>query len=284
MSLVHPLEAQPYGWPGWDLSPTKRRRLSTHSWAYPARQIDTEERHSVPKDASTRLDTLPVEILAIILDYSLEASLIHTSRRMWCSLPAYVHYTKTLALKALVRLEDWPAYPASVSEHWPDIVRLHRSLDPGIQRHLREIVFSSGWFGEQHLNQAHRTLLIGRSPIVVHGMETMLLPNINAKKLNPSSNVNPHLRPQLSCTCVFLAEEGGPGTSRRNNFVSLSPVRLSSDLCLSTFSILATPSQTIFCEFPSQLPKRPSFETCASQSGFLEKRTTFPAIERCCIK
>lgn len=95
----------------------------------------------------------------MILDFSCEAALIHASRRLWCTLPAYIPYTKTLALKALLQLEDWPNPPTADAQSGFDIAALHRSLDPDTHCHLRRAVFSSGWFKERHLNWVHRTLL-----------------------------------------------------------------------------------------------------------------------------
>ena len=131
----------------------KRRRLNNQGPLQPG-----QNRQPV-KALPTRLDSLPPEILAIILDFSLEASLIHVSRRLWRNLPAYVRYTKTLAEKALAQLQDWQDWPIPVSEPNTNITLIRQNLDPDTQRHIRKLVFSSGWFKERHLQQIHRTLL-----------------------------------------------------------------------------------------------------------------------------
>ena len=95
----------------------------------------------------------------MILDISCEASLIHTSKRLWCYLPSFVHYTRSLALTALVQLEDWSENPATPMESCIDVAHVHRTLDSVVQQHVRQKVFSSGWFQEHHLNQTHRILL-----------------------------------------------------------------------------------------------------------------------------
>lgn len=152
-------KAEPRGLGALHLA-AKRRRLSAHDWDLPTDHHAPLKIPPATAPLSTGLDSLPVEILAIILDFSLEASLIHTSKRLWCCLPSYVHYTKPLALKALTPLEEWPEWPASTSEHpSADIAHLQQSLDPDTQSTLRDKVFSSGWFKERHLLHTHRTLL-----------------------------------------------------------------------------------------------------------------------------
>jgi hypothetical protein len=156
MNSPHSLQAQPYT---WQPSVTKRRRLTTDTWISPPESPDPVQRSSSQTTSPARLDRLPAEILSIILDFSLEAALIHTSRQLWCALPSFVHYTKNLALKALVQIEDWPENAVYASQTFTEIAHVQRSLDPSTQRHVRRMVFSSAWFTERHLNQTHRALL-----------------------------------------------------------------------------------------------------------------------------
>ena len=159
MGPVHPLEVQPYH---LNSAPTKRRRLSSHAWTSPVNNLLPAGSLGAPawrKASSASLDSVPVEILAVILDISCEASLIHTSKRLWSYLPSFVHYTRSLALTALVQLEDFPENPVTPTESFIDVAHVHRTLDADVQQHVRQKVFSSGWFQEHHLNRTHRTLL-----------------------------------------------------------------------------------------------------------------------------
>ena len=160
MGHADPLEVQPYYY--LDSAPNKRRRLGSNAWTSPINNVlpaVNPRCPSWPTASSARLDSLPVEILAMILEISCEASLIHTSKRLWSFLPSYKHYTRDLALRALVQLEDLPENPVSPTEFCTDVAHVHRTLDSGAQHHVRRMVFSSGWFQEQHLNQIQRTLL-----------------------------------------------------------------------------------------------------------------------------
>ena len=160
MGLIRPLEPQPYGWEASHPRYVKRRRLSTHSWKSTSESNSHVECHARPGSLSpSRLELLPAEILTIILDFCLEASLIHTSRRLWWTLPNYVHYTKQLALKALVQIEDWPESPLPTSDHGNEIASMQQTLDPSQQQRIRRQVFASGWFRERHLTLTHRNLL-----------------------------------------------------------------------------------------------------------------------------
>lgn len=153
--------AQPYRTPlpTWGPSPSKRRRVSTQHGS-PSSSIPQNNFARSNQDVTTTsLDSLPPEILAIILDLSSEASLIHTSRRLRYCLPSYIHYTRAVCLKALIQLDDCSENFLPVDDTVDDIGSLRRTLNPETQRHLRQAVFSSAWFTERQLNLTHRALL-----------------------------------------------------------------------------------------------------------------------------
>ena len=87
-------------------------------------ETSTVLKEPLTKATPIRLDCLPAEILATILDFSLEASLIHVSKRLWHNLPEIALYTRSLALKAVAQLEDWPDWFIHVSEPSADILLL----------------------------------------------------------------------------------------------------------------------------------------------------------------
>jgi hypothetical protein len=109
----------------------------------------------------TTLSSLPTEILCIILDFSLEPSLIHTSRRFYYSLPSYVPFTKTLAVKALLP-HNHSGNPRVKRQSYPkfddDLQALEDLRFPVSQAEIRSAVFSSSWFNEAHLRQVHARL------------------------------------------------------------------------------------------------------------------------------
>jgi hypothetical protein len=102
-----------------------------------------------------RLDLLPTELLLMILDFSLEPSLIHTSRRLYHSLPSFVPFSKALAFIALS-----PKHPQEHhSDPEPVFSRLPKSLETEQDR-ARQSVFASSWFLEHHLRHVHHHLLL----------------------------------------------------------------------------------------------------------------------------
>lgn len=101
-----------------------------------------------------QLDLLPTEILLMILEFSLEPSLIHASRRLYHSLPSFVPFSKALAFSALS-----PRHPR---EHGLDAEPLFRAIPKSLeteQDRIRQVVFASAWFQERHLRHVHHKLL-----------------------------------------------------------------------------------------------------------------------------
>ena len=115
----------------------------------------------------TSLESLPAEVLVVILSCSAEASLIHTSRMLRAKLPRFVHYTRGLVLTALTPLERLP------------------TIDRSEQQYIRHQVFWSFWFTAHHLRQAHQILLRER----VHDMYGLLTGNLLPKSHRSKLNV-----------------------------------------------------------------------------------------------
>lgn len=106
--------------------------------------------------STSRLELLPAELLLLILDFSLEPSLIHTSRRLYNSLPYFVPFSKILALRALSP-QSPPAKVVEAIDHLRTIPSVFETRQDGVRR----TVFSSSWFQEHHLRYVHRRLLHG---------------------------------------------------------------------------------------------------------------------------
>lgn len=118
--------------------------------------IATHDAVSVDSHRRSRLDLLPTEILLMILELSLEPALIHTSRRMYTSLPSYVPFSKALALTALS-----PRHPKEHSAHGERLFKELPKVRDTEQDHIRKVVFASAWFQERHLRHIHHQLLHG---------------------------------------------------------------------------------------------------------------------------
>ena len=117
------------------------------------------------RDASTKalkgLAALPAEILAIILDMSKEASLIHTCRQLWLTLPSYKAYTECLLLKAVVPFQ-YEAAGMNVPEVDMDVQTATARLTVSAQKAVRDGIFSSHWLQMHHLNAVHMRLACRR--------------------------------------------------------------------------------------------------------------------------
>ena len=114
-----------------------------------------------PTKALEGLAALPAEILAIILDMSKEASLIHTCRQLWLTLPSYKAYTSCLLLKAVVPLRDQAA-GVNVPEVDMDVQTATAGMTISAQNAIRDDTFSSRWLQMHHLNAIHMRLACRR--------------------------------------------------------------------------------------------------------------------------
>ena len=125
-------------------------------------RLEAEAAPLAPEQSNARLDSLPAELLVMVLEHSLEPSLMLVNRRLHSVLPSYLEFTKDLAIKALL--------PA----HTSDNLRV-RNTDPRLDAHLanlelsnsrhmqeriRKAVFSSSWFGQCQLHHVHRRLFM----------------------------------------------------------------------------------------------------------------------------
>ena len=103
----------------------------------------------------SNLETLPAELLLIILEKSLEPSLIHTSRQIYNSLPSFVPLSRALALRALA--------PRQPNGHGGSgeagVATLPYGLKVEPPDRIRRAVFESSWFSERHLRRVHQRLL-----------------------------------------------------------------------------------------------------------------------------
>lgn len=138
-----------------DERPTKRTRLAGPTSEYrPARQVPSQT------SSHARLEHLPSELLWMILDASLEPSLIHVNQRLWYVLPSYQAFTKDLVLRALLPQHKSPNPRIRQTDPRTDaeLARLEKAPSGSSASYLREAVFSSSWFGERHLRHVHKRL------------------------------------------------------------------------------------------------------------------------------
>lgn len=124
----------------------------------PAKRIRLD--NFVPLQQDARLELLPSELLLMILDSSLEPSLIHVNRRLWFVLPSYRSYTQHLALRALMpaHVSPNPRIRQTDPRLDPELAKLDATTDKVPHHRLRKAVFSSSWFGERHLRHVHKRL------------------------------------------------------------------------------------------------------------------------------
>ncbi|RMZ83135.1 hypothetical protein DV738_g1241, partial [Chaetothyriales sp. CBS 135597] len=161
MTTVTTVTAQPTSF----FHPAKRRRLASatafvfQADGYGLATSFPSTIRLVPVNPKARLEALPAELLNLILDFSLEASLIHVSRQLWTKLPPFVPFTQTLAFQALLPLKKWERTDpilcsrASEIEHWLSC------LDPDTQDAIRAKTFSASWLNEERINIVRQTLL-----------------------------------------------------------------------------------------------------------------------------
>lgn len=136
--------------------PTKRIRIREPT-PDPVPQFEDE---SDQTRSRARLEALPTELLWMILDASLEPSLIHVDRRLWYCLPSYQVYTKDLAFRALLPTHSSPNPRIRLSDPRidPELAKLESAPHKVSVIQLREAVFSSSWFGERHFRHVHKRL------------------------------------------------------------------------------------------------------------------------------
>ena len=101
------------------------------------------------------LQSLPPEILFMILSFSFEPNLIHTCRQLRSILPPFVEWTKSLtALAICLRQRETPFYVWS--KEYVRVLREYESicgigpLTLARRRELRAAVFKGAWFTEVH--------------------------------------------------------------------------------------------------------------------------------------
>ena len=136
----------------------KYRKLGAYQKYGASAQIMTQlAGQDAPTRPLTGLAALPAEILAIILDISKEASLIHTCRQLWLTLPSFKAYTSYLLFKAVVPLEDQAA-GVSVPEVDLDVQAATAGMTISAQKVVRDDIFSSRWLQMHHLDIIHMRL------------------------------------------------------------------------------------------------------------------------------
>ena len=106
-----------------------------------------------------RLESLPGEILDIILNFSAEASLIHTSKLLWQKLPDYVSFAERLAFEALLPLKEWKDTDEIACPLGSNIAEVQSYLSLNSQSVIQEKTFSTYWFKEEHINYVRQILL-----------------------------------------------------------------------------------------------------------------------------
>lgn len=136
--------------------PAKRIRLLETT---PAPEPQQDHPSSQPQSLA-RLELLPSELLWMILDASLEPSLIHVNRRLCYVLPSYQKFTKEIAFRALLPAHDSPNPRIRQSDPRidPDLANLEKVSNKVSPKQIREAVFSSSWFGERHFKYVHKRL------------------------------------------------------------------------------------------------------------------------------
>ena len=145
---------------------------------------------SWPKTStSTRgatIGSLPAETLQTIFEYSEEPSLIHTSAKLWHTLPDYQEYTKRLTLIAMVPLEDARFYfPSSRnSKAATMLIRLSRTTSLHEQQVVRQRVFWGSWFNDCHFEKTHQCLLRWRVHQVYSRYTGRPLPKSHQRRLD----------------------------------------------------------------------------------------------------
>ena len=108
---------------------------------------------------SASLESLPAELLDMILNLSAEASLMQTSRGLKDRLPSYEAYTKAVALEALLPLREWKDGIRINRPQGAQIAKIQSYLDLETQGVLQRKVFSTYWFREAHVNHVRQLLL-----------------------------------------------------------------------------------------------------------------------------
>ena len=137
--------------------PRKRQRLDAISSTNNSEFLQCSPTRGTSLAAS--LQSLPAEILDMILSISCEASLIHISQTTRHKLPGFVAYTKRASFEALLPLKEWKDENIVEPGHFDHINQIRSYLTHDMQTVIQEKVFSTYWFREAHVNHVRRVLL-----------------------------------------------------------------------------------------------------------------------------